>query len=211
MAGAYSLTCKVQKALEFYDSVLKPLYGLMYGAEFCSALSFDEDVGTLYTRNARYIRSRHEISLFCSLESSGDVSVMRIFKLPTMMFRSNSVLDMYIDTSISTAKSVYLKEFGAGGEGSESTVDFPSGKLLKVPSVQDIRERTEELNFELLLEIDEKHIIPFIVNSLFNQDFSSVNLNVSCNEETFHVCELAYKQLLRATKEARDGTTKSSD
>ena len=190
---------KVQLALEFYDSVLKPLYGLMYKSENSHVVRFDDDVGTIIMRNARYIRSRHGIQLYCSLESVGDLCVMSIHKMPTMLFRSNAVHDKKMrGTSVSTLKSP-LKRMGTGGLGVHSTVSFPDSSVRQVPSVQDIRTRTEELNFELLMDMDEKYIIPFIVNALFNQDFDSVDLEVECCEETFHVCELAYKQLLRET------------
>lgn len=190
---------KVQIALGFYDSVLKPLYGLMYKSENSHVVRFDDDVGTIIMRNARYIRSRHGIQLYCSLESAGDLCIMSIHKMPTMLFRSNAVLDRTMrGTSISTLKSP-LKSMGIGGLGVDSTVSFPDSSVRQVPSVQDIRTRTEELNFELLMDMDEKYIIPFIVNALFNQDFDSVDLEVECCEETFHVCELAYKQLLRET------------
>ena len=190
---------KVQIALDFYDSVLKPLYGLMYKSENSHVVRFDDDVGTIIMRNVRYIRSRHGIQLYCSLESVGDLCVMSIHKMPTMLFRSNAVHDKKMrGTSVSTLKSP-LKSMGTGGLGVHSTVSFPDSSVRQVPSVQDIRTRTEELNFELLMDMDEKYIIPFIVNALFNQDFDSVDLEVECCEETFHVCELAYKQLLRET------------
>ena len=190
---------KVQLALDFYDSVLKPLYGLMYKSENSHVVRFDDDVGTIIMRNVRYIRSRHGIQLYCSLESVGDLCVMSIHKMPTMLFRSNAVHDKKMrGTSVSTLKSP-LKRMGTGGLGVHSTVSFPDSSVRQVPSVQDIRTRTEELNFELLMDMDEKYIIPFIVNALFNQDFDSVDLEVECCEETFHVCELAYKQLLRET------------
>lgn len=192
-------TNKVQIALDFYDSVLKPLYGLMYKSENSHVVSFDDDVGTIIMRNARYIRSRHSIQLYCELESVGDLCVMNIHKMPTMLFRSNAVLDKKMrGTSISTLNSP-LKIMGRGGLGAGSTVSFPDSSVRQVPSLEDIRTRTEELNFELLMDMDESYIIPFIVNALFNQDFNEVDLEVSCCEETFHLSELAYKQLLRAT------------
>lgn len=191
---------KVQIALEFYDSVLKPLYGLMYDSENASAVRFDDDVGTIIMRNARYIRSRHGIQLYCSLESVGDLCIMSIHKMPTMLFRDNAVLDKKMrGTSISTLKSPFVNTTGTGGLGADSTVMFPDKTIRQVPSLDDIRTRTEELNFELLMDMDEKYIIPFIVNALFNQEFDKVDLEVACHEETFHLSELAYKQLLRAT------------
>lgn len=190
---------KVQIALDFYDSVLKPLYGLMYESENSHAVRFDDDVGTIMMRNARYIRSRHGIQLYCSLESVGDLCVMSIHKMPTMLFRSNAVLDKTMrGTSVSTLKSPFMNT-GTGGLGADSTVSFPDNVIRQVPSLEDIRTRTEELNFELLMDMDEKYIVPFIVNALFNQDFDSIDLEVSCHEETFHLSELAYKQLLRET------------
>lgn len=190
---------KVQIALDFYDSVLNPLYGLMYESENSHVVRFDDDVGTIMMRNARYIRSRHGIQLYCFLESAGDLCVMSIHKMPTMWFRSNAVLDKKMHgTSVSTLKSPFMNT-GTGGLGANSTVSFPDSSIRQVPSLEDIRTRTEELNFELLMEMDEKYIVPFVVNALFNQDFEKVDLEVQCCEETFHVCELAYKQLLRAT------------
>ena len=190
---------KVQLALDFYDSVLKPLYGLMYESENSHVVRFDDDVGTIIMRNARYIRSRHGIQLYCSLESVGDLCVMSIHKMPTMLFRPNAVLDKKMrGTSVSTLDNPF-KRMGTGGLGADSTVSFPDSSVRQVPSVQDIRTRTEELNFELLMDMNESYIVPFIVNALFNQDFDSVDLEVECCEETFHVCELAYKQLLRET------------
>ena len=194
-----SILNKVQIALEFYDSVLKPLYGLMYDSENSHVVRFDDDVGTIIMRNARYIRSRHGIQLYCSLESVGDLCIMSIHKMPTMLFRSNAVLDKTRrGTAISTLKSNFGIT-GTGGLGPDSTVLFPDKMIRQVPSLDDIRTRTEELNFELLMEMDEKYIIPFIVNALFNQEFDGVDLEVSCHEDTFHLSELAYKQLLRAT------------
>lgn len=190
---------KVQIALDFYDSVLKPLYGLMYESENSHVVSFEDDVGTIIMRNARYIRSRHGIQLYCFLESVGDLCIMSIHKMPTMMFRSNAIIEKSMrGTSISILKSPFVNT-GIGGLGANSTVYFPDNIIRTVPSLEDIRTRTEELNFELLMDMDEKYIIPFIVNALFNQDFDSVDLEVECCEETFHVCELAYKQLLRET------------
>lgn len=192
---------KVQKALDFYDSVLKPLYGLMYESENSHAVHFDDDVGTIIMRNSRYIRSRHGIQLFCSLESVGDLCIMNIHKMPTMLFRDNRIIEKKMNgTSISTLKSPFTKTaVGTGGLGADSTVSFPDGAVRQVPSLEDIRTRTEELNFELLMEMDEQYIIPFIVNALFNQEFDKVDLEVSCHEDTFHLSELAYKQLSRET------------
>lgn len=201
MSNSQPYVCKVQEALDLYDSVLKPLIGLMYEADTSSVLRLDDDIGTLMMRNSSFCRSRHDMQLYCSTELAANIKIMKIHKLPPMFFRPNSVSEKYVQ--VSSAKRPFAVEYGVGGVEASSTVTL--GATLKpraVAHVDDIRTRTEELNFELLMDMDEKYIAPFILNSLFNQEFSGMNIDLEYREDALYVYELAFKQLSRVLQES---------
>lgn len=196
----------VQNAVEYYDNVVHPLILLMYQADTFEGLQTSgDDVGTLIMNNSRFIRDNNNIQLYCSTELCPDVLVMSIFKRPSMLYRYNSVGVK----SVGVSHTVLGNKLGFGvADAENSTVtilDRERYKRLHQGNIStreialdyDIRNRTEELNFELLLDMHEDYIVSFIINSLVCQHHPGLDVNIFCDPELLHVPELAFKQLQR--------------
>lgn len=199
---------RVQSAIDYYNIIIE-LYNL------CAGLSSEDDISIMLS-NGKLVVSEKYISLYMSTELCGAVQLLYYNATPSMLYKCNSCTKekIYLTDTVSTLFS------GLGvmrGENSTITVSekriteatafaavltgakIENHKTYPIVDVLDLYNRPEEKYFELLLEMDEDMIFPYLVGSLLSNDNFN-NLDVYCNENHLYLAELALSQIKRELK-----------
>lgn len=219
MKSTSTSTSTVQCAIDFFDTVTTPLVQAMEELDSLfqgkPIISYDGYHDCTH-KETEFRSDRHSMSLYTRTRLVPEVCIMKLFKMPQMLFSYNSVRPYRCEMSTTSIAS----HMGFGVmNGIDSTVTLEGGKIprvsvvggeykvtvisQKVKDIFDIRNRPHELDFELLLDMDDEFIFPFILSSMWSQTFPKLEGNFYCSPEHLHTPELALKHLNHMIKKEK--------